>query len=356
MPDFGFSDVKPENDWRRTTLLDSWSRGGGGNPLGEEDTAGGPILASAVPLEGERPEWTKNSQFQITLEVRSRCYLYLELLEIQTDMRAVEGLQAGPAYQTVGFTVCSGRGNHIKLPGGDGLDVLHTAELKKGDGVYLEMGWVEPSDDKYVVIPYTEVAGIEHKYSITLYTDHEHTFEKINPRLQCEQCGNPSGLYRVLDELEKVHKSLTRVFHREQELHLTGTGGPKQGGGGGPGAWGGFGAAGVTPAGDAALQSALPSGLASGGGRVSSASVTSEDDEGVVSVAELEEYRSSVEQYAQEAHTQYEMQMSKVQQRTAALRQELEQALKEERELEDELRKDYLYHLDDSKSRACVLQ
>ena len=26
--DFGFQEIKPEEDWRKTTLRDSWSRGG----------------------------------------------------------------------------------------------------------------------------------------------------------------------------------------------------------------------------------------------------------------------------------------------------------------------------------------
>ena len=46
------------------------------------------------------------------------------------------------------------------------------------------------------MIPYTDAPGVEHKYSLSLYSDYEHVFEKINPRLNCEFCGNPSAIYR----------------------------------------------------------------------------------------------------------------------------------------------------------------
>lgn len=48
--------------------------------------------------------------------------------------------------------------------------------------------------------------GIEHKYAITLYTDYDHLFEKINPRVNCEVCGNPNGIGRVQDELDTLSR------------------------------------------------------------------------------------------------------------------------------------------------------
>ena len=84
IPDFGFQDVKPEDDWRRTTLNDSWSRGGGGNPLGSENTAGGLVDDSGMWLDEKgEPLWLHNWQFQISLEQRSRCFVFLELLEVR---------------------------------------------------------------------------------------------------------------------------------------------------------------------------------------------------------------------------------------------------------------------------------
>ena len=52
----------------------------------------------------------------------------------------------------------------------------------------LCVGWLEPAANKYVVIPYTDTPGVQHKYAITLYTDNEHKFEKINPRACLVDC------------------------------------------------------------------------------------------------------------------------------------------------------------------------
>ena len=280
--------------------------------------------------------------------------------------------------------------------------VLHTCELKKGDGVYLELGWLEPSEEKYVVVPYMHAAGIEHKYSISLYTDYEHIFEKINPRLQCPECLNGNGLTRVMDELDRMQKVAATVLRKEQELHFSGEHGPQQGGGGR-----GRGASGYSvmptmrpPPRPPVFIAGSAYAVAPADSRGSGGSVA--EDEGVVSVAELFDYKREVGQREREAHSQYEQHMKKVQGRTAALTKELEevssahwtpldstlpqcrpkfcllvshrasplhaptphfscgasprQVLKEEMELEEELRKEYLCHVDDSKSRTCLLQ
>ena len=74
---------------------------------------------------------------------------------MKTDMRDVEGLQTEPDYPTVGFVVCKGRGNHTKLDTSKPLEILFTKELKRGDGVYLELGALDAIDDRYVLIPST---------------------------------------------------------------------------------------------------------------------------------------------------------------------------------------------------------
>ena len=53
-------------------------------------------------------------------------------------------------------------------------EALFTSELKRGDGVYLELGQIQPSagaDGKIVIIPYTDKPGVEHKWALTVYTD-----------------------------------------------------------------------------------------------------------------------------------------------------------------------------------------
>ena len=108
--DFGFQEIKPEDDWKRTTINDAWSKGGEGNPLGVDFSAGGDLSGGS---------WARNWQFQLSLDQPTRVFVFLELLEVKTDMRDVEGLQTEPDYPTVGFAVFPGRGNHVLLEAGD---------------------------------------------------------------------------------------------------------------------------------------------------------------------------------------------------------------------------------------------
>jgi len=228
VPDFGFQEVKPEEDWRKTSLLDCWSLGGQGNALGEEPSAGG-LVEGGSPAGGGEPVWAQNSQFQITLTQRARCFVFLELRDVDHDMRDVAGLQTEPDYPTVGFVVAKGEGDHVKLDGPQPPQVLHRTSLRRGDGQWLEIGYLEPAANKYVVIPYTDRPGVEHKYAITLYTDVEHRFEKINPRaclVDCVQCGQPSGLHRVLTKLDQLEGKYAKMLNKEALLRQRwGTGG-----------------------------------------------------------------------------------------------------------------------------------
>ena len=54
--------------------------------------------------------------------------------------------------------------------------------------MWLELGVLEPREEKYVVIPYTTQAGVEHRYSLTLYTDKAHLLEKVDPSLVMGEC------------------------------------------------------------------------------------------------------------------------------------------------------------------------
>ena len=115
IPDFSFQEVKPEQDWKRLTILDAWHKGGKGNQFvkynlpfqGDKPTAGGMCFTA--------DKWTANSQFQLTLTQPTRVFIFLEARNIKTDMRDVEGLQTEPAYPTMGFVLCKGRGLHVLL-------------------------------------------------------------------------------------------------------------------------------------------------------------------------------------------------------------------------------------------------
>jgi len=302
IPDFGFSEVKPEEDWRRTTLLDAWSTGGPGNQLGDEDCAGG-------PLTGSIDEWSKNCQFQITLPHKTRCFLFLELHDVKTDMRDVAGLQTEPDYPTVGFVVCKGEGDHIKLDGPAPPQVLQTAELRRGDGQWLELGQLEPDEgSKYIVIPYTDRPGVQHKYALTLYTDYEHKFEKVKPRCgaECVQCGNPTGLSRVLDKLDTLEQKYAALVRKEQELLRRGGVSPALIAGGGAAAAGGRGGAGGGAAGDVFAAADL-------------------DGDGQISQAELAAYANQVQAHAKEQYDQYLAALKQANAETKVLRSQLQQ-------------------------------
>ena len=102
IPDFGFEEIKPENDWKQTCLMDGCLTD---DSMTGDDNRGGP-----VPADGAQPgSWSRNPQFQITTyEASTRCFLFLEMHDIDTDMRQKEGLQEEPDYPTVGFVVCQG--------------------------------------------------------------------------------------------------------------------------------------------------------------------------------------------------------------------------------------------------------
>ena len=323
IPDFGFQEVKPEQDWKRTTLHDSWSRGGAGNQLGPEASAGGPpsVAPAASASSGDAPAWSTNWQFQITISQKTRCFVFLEPRGIQTDMRETEGLQTEPAYPTVGLWLCASEGDHVKLEGAQPLRKLGEAPLKRGDGVHLEFELDLPAGEKYVVLPFMQAAGLEHKYAITCYTDHEATFEKIIPKnlaMDCVQCGNPTALHRVLDKLEVLERKYQQMLLKEQTLVDRGL---IAGGGGG------------VPSRPVA-QNAFGRADANNDGRVDAQEFAQArkfvdadaDGDGVISSAELAAYTERVQEHAQQQHAAYTQQLAQQQAEADQLRAELAKA------------------------------
>ncbi len=143
--------------------------------------------------------------------------MFLELRDIDYDMRDKAGLQTEPEWLTVGFVLCKGEGDHVKLDHAE-PEILQTAKLRRGDGQWLDIGYLDPDGgDKYVIIPYVDTPGVEHKFALTLYTDLEHKFEKIIPRLclvDCVQCGSRSGLARVFDKLANLEDKCAEMAPR----------------------------------------------------------------------------------------------------------------------------------------------
>ena len=105
--------------------------------------------------------------------------------------------------------------------GAQPLRKLAEAPLKRGDGVHLEFVLDIPAGEKYVVLPFMEAAGLEHKYVLTCYTDVEAVFEKLVPKnlaMDCVQCGNPTALHRVLTKLELIERKYQELLSKERTL------------------------------------------------------------------------------------------------------------------------------------------
>ena len=62
---------------------------------------------------------------------------------------------------------------------------------------------------RYVLLPYTAEHGVQHEFALTLYTDHDVEFEKIDPTKvlpPCFQCTDPAAFKRVTAAWEAVQK------------------------------------------------------------------------------------------------------------------------------------------------------
>lgn len=80
---------------------------------------------------------------------------------------------------------------------------------------------MDPLENKIVVLPYTNIPGVEHKFALTLYTDHEHVFEKIIPSLvqtPCVHCNNPEYMPRILHKLATLESKMKMLQEREIEI------------------------------------------------------------------------------------------------------------------------------------------
>ena len=325
IPDFGFEEIKPENDWKQTCLMDGWSTD---DSMTGDDNRGGP-----VPADGAQPgSWSRNPQFQITTyEASTRCFLFLEMHDIDTDMRQKEGLQEEPDYPTVGFVVCQGLGDHHALDETK-CQILNQVPLKRGDGVYFE--FVLPkSENKHVIIPYTDVPGVDHKFALTLYTDHKHLFEKIDPNkchIPCTQCSEPSGMARVLSKLSELEAKHKLLLTRENALRMRGGFPTRQGSSVGAYAGGG----GVPAPGSSNFMAADANhdGLVDrrefANFQRQQALFTSadRDGDGIISKAELADYTQRVQEHAEAQHAQYLAALQAAQEESDALRHQLEAA------------------------------
>ena len=233
-PDFIFSSIKPEEDWKQACIKDAWHNGGKGNQFlkynlpyqGSGATAGGPVPGGPVPSSAT---WSKNSQFQISLSQPTRIFTFLEARNVKMDMRDVEGLQTEPAYPTCGFVLCRGKGQHVLLEG-DQLEVLHKSDVKKADGVSLELGALPVEPGTYVLIPFTDQPGVEHEFALTLYTDYDVVLEKTDPSklIKLDYCGaplwcaDPGAFAKVTKQLKRLEAKYAQLAEKEALLKARG--------------------------------------------------------------------------------------------------------------------------------------
>ena len=233
-PDFFFSNIKPEEDWKQACIKDAWHKGGKGNQFlkynlpyqGSGATAGGAVPGGPVPSSAT---WSKNSQFQISLSQPTRIFAFLEARNVKMDMRDVEGLQTEPAYPTCGFVLCRGKGQHVLLEGGE-LEVLYKSDVKKADGVSLELGALPVEPGTYVLIPFTDQPGVEHEFALTLYTDYDVVFEKTDPSklIKLDYCGaplwcaDPGAFAKVTKQLKRLEAKYAQLAEKEALLKARG--------------------------------------------------------------------------------------------------------------------------------------
>ena len=72
-----------------------------------------------------------------------------------------------------------------------------------------------------MIIPYTDKPNVQHKYNLTLYTDYEHVFEKIDPslvRAPCVQCDNTEYMPKIIAKLAELERKSALLRAREEEV------------------------------------------------------------------------------------------------------------------------------------------
>lgn len=146
------------------------------------------------------------------------------------------------------------------------------------------MGAVNPLENKIVVIPYTDTPDVEHKFALTLYTDYEHIFEKINPTLvqtPCVHCNNPVYMPRILEKLAILESKMRMLQAREQQVKSARLLGVR-----------------LAPPSKMPSQPDLRT-------QAQLAEETGEDNDSFITAAELSEYTNRVHQQASAQHAQY---------------------------------------------------
>ena len=71
-----------------------------------------------------------------------------------------------------------------------------------------------------MLIPYTDVPGVEHEYALTIYTDVALEIERIDPSkvFSCTECTNAKCYHRMVKKLEKLEAKYALVEGMEAEV------------------------------------------------------------------------------------------------------------------------------------------
>ena len=158
---------------------------------------------------------------------RAHCFVFVETIGVQTDMRGVQGMQAAPQYPAIGFVLAAEEAGH---PPGQQLTQLPASALNMEaqplDGVwyecYLEAGTA------HVLIPYLgggEAAPPQLQLAVSVYTDVPHALGQggqpappptvveapkvVEPAFTCETCA--AAFPRRECPFGVVHDKMSRV-------------------------------------------------------------------------------------------------------------------------------------------------
>ena len=226
-PAFTLEPVRKQTDWCTSRVQRPWSE------------------AAAAP---HLPAFLANLQVRIGVAARAHCFVFVETLGVQTDMRTVHGMQAAPQYPAIGFVLAPEETGH---PPGQRLAQVNpnpnpdpdpnpnpnlnpnpdrgqlpasalNMEAQPLDGVWYEC-YLE-ADSAHVLIPYLgdgQAVPPQLQLAVSVYTDVPHALGQggqpapapapavAEDPWKCETCA--AAIPRRPCPFDLVHDKMSRV-------------------------------------------------------------------------------------------------------------------------------------------------
>ena len=222
-PAFTLEPVRKATDWCTSRVQRPWSE------------------AAAAP---QLPAFLANLQVRISVAARAHCFVFVETIGLQTDMRTVQGMQAAPQYPAIGFVLAPEEAGH---PPGQRLAQLPASALNMEaqplDGVWYEC-YLE-ADTAHVLIPYLgdgQAVPPQLQLAVSVYTDVPHALGQggqpapapapapavAEAPWKCETCAaatprRPCPFDLVYDKMSRVEAIMdNRLAFLDQVIAATG--------------------------------------------------------------------------------------------------------------------------------------